>query len=277
MRLGFMTVRDMRSLPFEEIARWGSENGFATVDASVKNADICVEYGIGVGCTHLRVNVLTPNDEEREKGQKEAQRIIDQAVSKGIRRAMISHRLQPGMSTKENIEIFEKGYTPVATYAEQYDFKLVMEICPHGGRSLATTPELLRALFKAVPSPSLGICLDPSHLVWQGIDYLKATKEFGERIFYSHAKDTEILPDKLYEYGVFGKSLEAGGLCDGWWRYRLPGYGEINWPRFIATLFEVGYDDVLAIEHEDPIWYGTPELNKKGLLLAKNVLEPYLI
>jgi hypothetical protein len=53
--------------------------------------------------------------------------------------------------------------------------------------------------------------------------------------------------------------------------------GEINWARFITTLIEVGYDDVIAIEHEDGLWYGSPELNKKGLLLAKRVLEPYLI
>jgi len=277
MRLGFLVVRDMRQLPFEEVAKWGSENGFDAVDSSVENADICKKYGLEVGCTFLRANVLTPDDEAREQAQEEAMKIIDQAVSKGIKRAMISHRRQPGMSTEESIEIFKKGYAPVAQHAEQYDFKLVMEIWPGFGQNLARSPELFRALFDAVPSPSLGICLDPSHLVLQGIDYIRATKEFGDRIFYSHAKDTEILPDQLYEYGVFGQSLNTDRLCTGWWRYRLPGYGEINWARFISTLIEVGYDDVLAIEHEDEIWYGSPELNKKGLLLAKNVLEPYLI
>jgi sugar phosphate isomerase/epimerase len=277
MRLGFLVVRDMRALPFEEVAKWGSENGFDAVDAAVENADICKKYGIEVGSTRLRANVLTPDDEAREQAQEQAMEIIDQAAAKGIKRAMISHRRQPGMSTEESIEIFKKGYSAVAEYAEQFDFKLVMEIWPAWGQNLARSPELFRALFDGVPSPSLGLCLDPSHLHMQGIDYIKATKEFGDRIFYSHAKDTEILKDELYEYGVFGQSLNNDRACTGWWRYRLPGYGEINWALFIGTLIEVGYNDVIAVEHEDEIWYGDPELNKEGLLRAKNVLEPYLI
>jgi len=190
---------------------------------------------------------------------------------------MISHARQPGMTTEESIDIFRKAYTPVAQYAEEHDFRLVMEIWPAWGQNLARSPELFRALFEAVPSPSLGLCLDPSHLVMQGIDYIKATKEFGDRIFYSHAKDTEILKDRLYDYGVFGQSLNTDRPCTGWWRYRLPGYGEIDWARFIGTLIEVGYDDILAIEHEDEIWYGSPELNQEGLLRAQAVLKPYLL
>jgi len=132
-------------------------------------------------------------------------------------------------------------------------------------------------VFAAVPSRSLGICLDPSHLVVQGIDYIRATKEFGDRIYYAHAKDTEVLPDKLYEYGIFGKGLGNDRPFAGWWRYRLPGYGSINWAHFISALNEVGYDDVLAIEHEDEIYYGSVELNKKGLLMAKKYLEQFII
>jgi len=277
MRLGFLVPKDMRALPFEEVVKWGSENGFHAVDAALENADICKKYGMEVGSTHLRAGVLTSDDEAREQAQKEAMEFIDQAVAKGIKRAMISHRRQLGMSTKESIEIFKKGYSAVAEYAEQYDFKLVMEIWPAWGQNLARSPELFRALFEAVPSPSLGLCLDPSHLVMQGIDYIRATREFGDRIAYSHAKDTEFLPDKLYEYGTFGRALNADRLSTGYWRYRLPGYGEINWARFISTLIEVGYNDVIAIEHEDEIWYGSPDLNKEGLLRAKRVLEPYVL
>jgi sugar phosphate isomerase/epimerase len=277
MRLGFKIPKDMNKLPFEEVARWASENGFRVMDAQVENAEICEKYGIEITCVRPKPNVLTPDKSAREKAQEELMAIIDQAVAKGIYRAMAPHWRQPGMSIEESLEVFQKGYGPVAEYAEGKNFKFVMEICPHFGRGLATSPEMWRALLDAVPSPSLGLCLDPSHLVWQGIDYLRATKEFGDRIFYSHAKDTEILPDKLYEYGIMGKLLGTTAQSSGWWRYRLPGYGEVNWPRFITALIEVGYDDVLMIEHEDSLWYGSPELNQKGLLLAKRVLDPYLI
>jgi sugar phosphate isomerase/epimerase len=267
----------MRALPFEDVAGWAAANGFEAIDARIEDADVCRRYGLDVGCTRLRVNVLTPDKETREQEQAAAITMIDQALEEGIHRAMISHRCQQGADTETSIEMFKKGYAPIAEYAEQHDFKLVMEIWHGWGQNLARSPELFRALFAAVPSPSLGICLDPSHLVMQGIDYIQVTKEFGNRILYSHAKDTEILRDKLYEYGVFGQSLGTDRLCTGWWRYRLPGYGEIDWPRFIGTLIEVGYDDVIAIEHEDEIWYGSPELNKEGLLRAKRVLEPYLV
>ncbi len=277
MKLGFMTVRDMRGMPFEEIARWGVENGFKAVDAQVQDIDTCAACGIAVGATHIRPNVLTLDEQARAQAQQEAMRAIDTAVAKGVKRGMIIHARQPGMTTEESIEVFAKGYGPVAAYAEQFDFKLVMEIYHAHGRWLAITPELIRAVFAAVPSRSLGICLDPSHLVVQGIDYIRATKEFGDRIYYAHAKDTEVLPEKLYEYGIFGKGLGNDRPFAGWWRYRLPGYGSINWAHFISALNEVGYDDVLAIEHEDEIYYGSVELNKKGLLMAKKYLEQFIV
>lgn len=277
MRLGFMTVKDMRGIPFEEVARWGADNGFEAVDAQMEHLDICADCGIEVGATHLRPRVLTLDEEARAAAQKEAFAIIDAAVAKGVTRAMIPHSRQPGMTTEESIDVFAKGYGPIAEYAEQYDFKLVMEIYHAHGQWLAITPELIRAVFAAVPSRSLGICLDPSHLVVQGIDYIRATKEFGDRIYYAHAKDTEVFADKLYEYGIFGKALANNRPFAGWWRYRLPGYGSINWAHFIATLNEVGYDDVLAIEHEDEIYYGSVDLNKKGLLMAKKHLEQFVV
>ena len=278
MKLGFMTVKDMRGMPFEEIARWGAENGLKALDTPVEHIDTCQSFGLEVGSTNVRAKLITTDDAERAQGQKEAFAIIDQAVAKGVKRGMLLHARTPGTSTEESIDIFAKGVAPVAEYAEQYDFKLVMEIYHAHGQWLAITPELMRAVFAAVPSRSLGICLDPSHLVVQGIDYIRATKEFGDRIYYAHAKDTEMLPEKLYEYGIFGRSM--GGNVrpyGGWWRYRLPGYGEIDWAKFISTLKEVGYDDILAIEHEDEIYYGDIELNKQGLLLAKKALEPYIL
>ncbi|MBN1399694.1 MAG: TIM barrel protein [Anaerolineae bacterium] len=277
MQLGFMTVRDMRALPFEEVARWGSEQGFAAVDATLETIDVCARYGIAVGSIPLGANVLTTDAHARGQAQKQAMQTIEAAAAKGVRRIMIDHRRMPGMSAEESLDVFAKGYAPVAEFAEGHDVKLVMEIYHAHGQWLAITPELIRAVLAAVPSRSLGICLDPSHLVVQGIDYLRATREFGERIYYSHAKDTEILSDKLYEYGIMGRALGPNVRpYGGWWRYRLPGYGQINWAQFISALVEVGYDEVLAIEHEDAIWYGSPELNRRGLLLAKAFLDPYM-
>jgi sugar phosphate isomerase/epimerase len=96
-------------------------------------------------------------------------------------------------------------------------------------------------------------------LVWQKIDYIAATRKFGERVYHAHAKDTEILPSKLSKVGIIG---------DGWWRYRTPGKGMIDWRGFIAALKESGYDSVLSIEHEDPLLEGI-----EGLLSGKKYLD----
>jgi sugar phosphate isomerase/epimerase len=278
MKLGFLVVRDMRHMPFKEVAVWGAATGFDAIDASLETADLCRELGLEVGSIPLGVDVQQTDESARDSAIAQAQETIRLAAAKGIKRAMIDHRRLPGISVERSIEIFAKGCAPVAEFAEDYDFKLAMEIYHGHGTWLAITPELIRAVFAAVPSRSLGICLDPSHLVVQGIDHIRATKEFGERICYSHAKDTEILSDRLYEYGIMGRALGEGVRpYGGWWRYRLPGYGQINWPHFIGTLAEIGYDDVLAIEHEDAIWYGSPERNKKGLLLSQAYLAPFLV
>ncbi len=108
-------------------------------------------------------------------------------------------------------------------------------------------------MFTAVPSPALGLCYDPSHLYWQGIDYIQPIWDFRDRIYHAHAKDTEILLAGRNHYGMYGRQLSATAE-QNWWRYRLPGYGHVDWYRYLDTLYQVGYDAVLSVEHEDPVW-----------------------
>jgi sugar phosphate isomerase/epimerase len=102
------------------------------------------------------------------------------------------------------------------------------------------------------------------------IDYERAVYEFKDRIFHVHAKDMEINRDGLYAHGVMSAGM-------GWQIPRLPGLGEVRWDRFIAALYAVGYDFVVSIEHEDRQFEGNEELVKRGFLLARNVLRPYLV
>jgi sugar phosphate isomerase/epimerase len=99
-----------------------------------------------------------------------------------------------------------------------------------------------RAVFEALPDAHLGLNFDPSHLDWQGIDYIGAVREFKGRIFHVHAKDVSVDAAQLARVGVQG---------DGWWRYTLPGYGRLRWGEFVSALRLHGYDDVLSVEHED--------------------------
>ena len=117
---------------------------------------------------------------------------------------------------------------------------MVLEESDQGGLTLGV--DCFRELVKVLPQSNIGFNFDPSHLYWQQCDYIAAVAEFKDRIFHVHAKDTATYADKLASIGVLGK---------GWWRYCIPGFGEIDWGRFILALKENGYDGVLSIEHED--------------------------
>jgi sugar phosphate isomerase/epimerase len=181
----------------------------------------------------------------------------------------------PELSGDENIAIFQDLFTPLAAHAERRGVKFAFENWPRSGTMLATTPELWDAMFTAVPSPALGLCYDPSHFYWQGIEYIQPIYDFRERIFHAHAKDTEILEAGRNRFGIYGRQLAATKEQD-WWRYRLPGYGGVNWYRYLDALAQIGYDEVLSVEHEDPVWSDTPQSALRGLRMAKAYLAPLL-
>ena len=110
---------------------------------------------------------------------------------------------------------------------------------------------------------------DPSHLVWQMIDANRFVREFGSRMVHVHAKDLMIDRDGLYDHGI----LSAGM---GWQIPRMPGLGEVDWQDFFATLYRAGYDGPIIIEHEDRVFEGTDDKVKRGFLLARDVLRPFI-
>jgi sugar phosphate isomerase/epimerase len=178
----------------------------------------------------------------------------------------------------ENIAEFRKVWPPIVEEAESLGVKVAIENCPMifsvdewpGGVNLAYSPSIWRELFELVPSASFGLNLDPSHLVWQLIDYERAVYEFGDRIFHVHAKDLEIRRDGLYDHGLMSLGI-------GWQVPRLPGLGEVRWDRFLAALYAVGYDGSIVIEHEDRRFEGSEELVIRGFHLARDVLRPYVV
>jgi sugar phosphate isomerase/epimerase len=184
------------------------------------------------------------------------------------------------MPRADSFAIWKEVYPEIVAQAEKSGVSIAVEPYPGGAPfygNLGCSPETWRAMFAAVPSPNLGICFDPSHMVRIGIDPFRALREFGDRVRHVHAKDCELLEDGLYEFGnlgqSFGRRYKHG---EGWWRYAIPGCGEVDWGRFIARLEEVGYDGILSIELEDHRYSGTEALEKEGLMAAKRHLERYV-
>lgn len=174
-----------------------------------------------------------------------------------------------------NVQAFADRFGPVADDAERRGLKVAIENwMGFGGRlpfrpvNMGGSPDTWDAWFAAVPSPALGIEFDPSHLYWQGIDHLRALREYADRVHHVHAKDVETLPEIRYRQGVNGLPF----------RFRIPGYGEINWATFIAGLVEIGYDGGVAIEHEDDVfgWHTGGALYDEGLTRGWQVLDPLI-
>lgn len=119
------------------------------------------------------------------------------------------------------------------------------------GHQLVYNTETLLKLREAV-GETVGANFDPSHMMWMGGEPLTAIRQLGEAIFYVHAKDTRIdransNPNGLLETKPNARVMERA------WNYVTLGYGhgESWWRDFVTLLAQVGYDDVLSIEHED--------------------------
>jgi sugar phosphate isomerase/epimerase len=129
---------------------------------------------------------------------------------------------------------------------------------------------------------SIGLYLnfDPSHLMWIGIDPVEAVRPYVDRIPHAQAKDIQLFAGQRNRYGYYGKSIERpddNPWDVGWWRYRVPGLGEVDWVRLVDAMYEGGFDGVLSVEHEDPVWGGTEDRIEVGLEIAYRTLRPLLV
>jgi len=263
--------------------RWAADNGYEVIDLPASRADavdLVAKLGLEVGAMNgMLPQLVLADQDQRQERVKTALDGVKWAADHGVKRLMMSHARDLDVSIEENIEIARSSWGPVAEEATNRGVLLCIEHWPNAGKNLAITPELWRALFEAIPAPALGLCFDPSHLVWMGIDWLRALREFGTRVHYAHAKDTEIMSEGQYNYGIYGKQLNKKSPGEnGWWRYTLPGVGVVHWGNYIGALLDIGYDFAVTVEHEDNLWGWRDNVDRTrlGLLVARDVLKPYL-
>jgi sugar phosphate isomerase/epimerase len=180
-------------------------------------------------------------------------------------------------SVDENWPRFLEVWKPLVQFAEDHGRRIGIENCPMfftndewpGGKNLAHSPAVWRRMFEEIPSESFGLNFDPSHLVWQQIDYVGPLYEFRDRIFHVHAKDAKVDKTKLHDVGILATPLE-------WHLPKLPGLGDVAWGKFLSALTDIGYRGPVCIEVEDRAFEPELERRKAALRLSRNYLSQYV-
>ena len=260
---------------------WAQSNGFGALDLGRDLSDVSAVRGAGLRVGSIDLLSWQPmfgaDPSARREAVQKNQHYIAQAASQGAHNFFLV--ILPADVSAPRAENF--GYTVESLGAlvptlEEHKAHLVIEGYPGAG-ALCCTPEGYRALFEAVPSQSIGINYDPSHLVRMGIDPIRFLKEFGARVHHVHGKDCEILADDLYEYGweqpaTFKKSPAFGAAA---WRYTIPGQGNSNWAEICRLLAEQSYQGAICIELEDADYNGSEAGEKpvdRGRAVSQRVL-----
>lgn len=308
MYLGFLTVC-LGKMPLKEKAKWASEVGFKSLevacwpndnDRDYSSCDIDVatltqekadeikayfkEYGLTISSLAYYDNNLHKDPEKRAFINNHTKKVIDAAVMLGTPLVGTFVGRNIDKSIKENFDEFEVVFKDLVSYAEENGIKLMIENCDMRGwqmpgipGTISYTPELWEEMFRRVPSKNFGLNFDPSHLIPQFIDYIKAAEDFSDRIFHVHAKDAEIYPDRLNKYGINNRQLFKEGEDNyGYWRYRMPSLGQVDWKKLINVLKSKGYDGVISTEHEDPLYEGSEAKVKEGLVIGLKHLERFV-
>jgi sugar phosphate isomerase/epimerase len=312
MKIGIMTAA-FPELTLDKVMNWASNSGFGMLEVACWPAGEGKDRKYG-GVVHIDVDSLTkqiasewvssfkakdleisslgyypnplhPDPSHREHVIDHLKKVIKGAEMLGVEvvGTFIGRTWNTEITGREwqrdidlNLDELKKVWPPIVKYAADHNVKIAIEHCPMiwadtwpGGSNLPYSPALLNRLFETIPDDNLGLNFDPSHLVWLHIDYLRFIHDFKERIFHVHAKDMDIDRDLLYEDGIVN--------CGFRWQIpRLPGQGLVDWKRLITALYDIGYNFVLSIEHEDANWEGEIDLVKGGFLAAKKTLELYI-
>jgi sugar phosphate isomerase/epimerase len=276
----FQSNRGLRQLDFQAFVKQTAALGYEAIDVPPQDptaAKFCRAQGLAVNAAgNLFLPDLSTEESQQEEILQQSRQAIDIAAAQDVAVVVTLIGRDMRLNGDENIALYKEIFTPIASHAESKGVRLAFENWPRNGTMLAVTPELWDAMFNAVPSNAIGLCYDPSHLLWMGIDYIGPIRDFHERIYHAHAKDTEILSEGRNRFGIYGRQLSATSQL-AWWRYRLPGYGQVDWTRYIDTLYQIGYDGLLSVEHEDPMWDDTPERALRGLQLTRQFLRQFLV
>jgi sugar phosphate isomerase/epimerase len=237
---------------------------------------LCERHGVAISALGYYSNPLAADREEADLARLHLKKVIDAAPLLGLSTVNSFIGAHTQMPLDENLMRFAEVWPDLVKYAEDRGVRIGVENCPMlfertwpFGMNLARTPAIWRRMFEIIPSPNFGLNYDPSHLVMQLIDPIAPIREFGPRIFHTHAKDMRIDHDRLNDAGSLVLPMERSTA-------KIPGLGEIDWGRWIGALSDVGYNGVVCVEVEDEAFTDSLEGRKRSLRISRNVLQPLI-
>lgn len=303
MKLGFVSAI-LPDLELEEVLSFASEVGYDCVElmcwpkgkaerryAGVTHVDVTAldgaeagrikglveKTGVSISGLGYYPNALAPDPAEAAVYVEHIKKVIDASATLGIGVMNTFVGRDPAKAVDDNWRRFLETWKPIVAHAEAKGVKIGIENCPMlftkdewpGGKNLAHSPAVWRRMFEAIPSPNFGLNFDPSHLVWQGIDYLKAIRDFADRFHHAHAKDARVDRHRMDDVGIMATPLEFHSP-------KLPGLGEVDWGRFFSVLGDSGYDGPVCVEVEDRAYEGSLESRKRALRQSHDYLRQFM-
>lgn len=233
--------------------------------------------GVAISTLGYYPNPLAPDQEEATFAVAHLKKVI--AAARALRVGVVGTFIGRDWtrSLEDNWPEFLRVWPDLIKFAGDHDIRIAIEHCPMlftrdewpGGKNLAHSPSVWRRMFDAIPSPNFGLNYDPSHFIWQMMDYIKPLREFSTRIFRVHAKDARIEQSKLEDVGILAYPLEYHSP-------KLPGLGDVDWRRFISALEEIGYNESVSVEVEDRAFETDLKSRKSALVQSYRYLSPII-
>jgi len=237
--------------------------------------ELVKKHGVAISGLGYYPNPLDPDPAHRRMVIDHLEKVIAAAPKLGVDVVNTFIGRDWTKSIDANWPLLREVWPGIVQHAEKYGVKIGIENCPMlfsndewpGGKNLAISPAVWRRMFEEIPSPNFGLNFDPSHCVWQHIDYVRCVREFGRRFVHFHAKDARLDGDALHEVGTLGLR---------WHTPKIPGMGDVDWGALFAALTDTGYNGPVCIEVEDRAFEKTLEDRKRSLRLSKRFLEQFV-
>lgn len=237
----------------------------------------CRDRNIFISALAFYPNMLDPDPHKRETNIAHLFKVIDASRALNVNLVTTFIGRIPSKNIDENLAEVKKVWIPILEYAKKQGVKIAIENCPMlftndewpGGQNIMTSPSNWRKVFELLDSDYLGLNYDPSHFIWQQLDYIKPIYEFRDKIFHIHFKDIKIYKDKLADVGILATPLQ-------FMTPKIPGLGDVNWQKFISALTDIGYKGAACQEIEDKAFEDSLESIKKSIMLSTKYLRNFI-